>query len=88
MTLLEVESSCGIATIPKGTFAIYKANSCLWLSNIPRIIHDPDRVACVCNFVKVLFIRIQAWLNEIFAAVTSFICSDINGSAPVQLHIW
>jgi len=36
---------------------------------------------------KLLFIRIQVWLNEIFAAVTSFICSGMNSSAPIQLRI-
>jgi len=54
VTLLEVESLCGIARIPKGMSANYKANSCLQLLNIPRIIYDPDRVACVCDFAKAI----------------------------------
>lgn len=54
VTLLEVGSLCGIARVPKGTFANYKTNSCLQLFNIPRIIHDPDRVACVCDFAKAI----------------------------------
>lgn len=54
VTLLEAESLCGIAQIPKDIFANYKANSHLWLLNIPRIIHDPDRVACVCDFAKAI----------------------------------
>lgn len=52
VTLLEEESLHGMARIPKGMFANYKANLCLQLLNIPRIIHDPDRVACVCDFAK------------------------------------
>lgn len=36
---------------------------------------------------KLFFIRVRAWFNEIFAAVTSFLCSGINGSAPIH-HTW
>lgn len=54
VTLLEEESLHGIARIPKGMFANYKANSCLRLLNIPRITHDPDRMACVCDFTKAI----------------------------------
>jgi len=52
--LLEVMSLCDIAQIPKDEFANYKANSHLQLLNTPRIIHDPDRVACVCDFAKAI----------------------------------
>lgn len=51
---LEVMSLCGIAQTPKDKFANYKANSHLQLLNTPRIIHDPDRVACVCDFAKAI----------------------------------